>query len=358
MIQLLNRFNQFIATNYLGRITYHLAIFLCVCLSFISFIKSNYNTLEHANFDRMVEFNAHPPYVFRNFVPQVSKALASQTSPNFIEVFSSKYNEIIHSKLSANIGLNGLSSNYPLTHTIALFLLFLMLYACTYYSRQLFNQTSTLLLAPKKYSVFIPFLFILGLPTLMSHDYSNYIYDISTLFFTLLSFNLILQNYVYRFVLIFIFAAFNKETSVMLIPLALMNFSLKPSKKISLFIILALFYTLARLLLLHHYQGPENLPAWEFNLLRYGLKVLTTIYSLPELLSFILVFTGILLFWDRKHLYLRQGFLLFFVPFAVLQLFFGIPNEIRVYYEIYPLVLCLLAQTFFFLIEKAEGASC
>lgn len=143
--------------------------------------------------------------------------------------------------------------------------------------------------------------------------------------------------------MIFILASLNKETSILLLLTFIIYFRkehrLERSRYITLALAQAAIYIAIRIMLsLLYNHNPDNflhfhlvnsilfLPHW----LTFGVQVIVAIMMLLLLHN-----------WSRKPALLKNA-LWMFVPLFVLTLPFSGLDEIRVFYEVYPVVMLLI----------------
>jgi hypothetical protein len=188
---------------------------------------------------------------------------------------------------------------------------------------------------------------LLGLPIMFK--YTSFIYDFSTLFLFTLGLALMARKKWTSFLAVYTLACFNKETTILLTMLYVIYFYCilairleKPafikclSAQISIYII-------ARAILnFFFYDNPGTFLLGTVGVLaKHNLSM--SPYSI-EALAYLFIALMVLYKWEEKPLFLKCG-LWILPPLVVLCLFFGFLDELRDYYEAYPIVLLLMAHT-------------
>ena len=110
---------------------------------------------------------------------------------------------------------------------------------------------------------------------------------------------------------------------------------------IRLLLVQAIFYSTVSLVLFyffHNNPGKFVYPTF----VKHNL--LMSPYGIGTVVGFLFVILAILYKWNEKPLFLRCG-LLMLLPLFLLCLRYGFLDEFRDYYEVYPVVLLLMAPT-------------
>ncbi|OGC90777.1 MAG: hypothetical protein A2142_00365 [candidate division Zixibacteria bacterium RBG_16_48_11] len=190
-----------------------------------------------------------------------------------------------------------------------------------------------------------PIFAVLALP--LFFKYYTYLYDFPNLFLFTLGFLLIVTQRTFPFYLIFILAAFNKETSLILIALYLVrNYERLPRKTlIAQLLSLGLIWAVIMAILKIAYS--DNPGSWlEFHLLNHNLRLISDPWTLAYLFAFS---TGWWLLvshhWVSKSIFLRHGLLITLLPLVILAALFGNLDELRMYYEALPFLFLLSMHT-------------
>ena len=150
------------------------------------------------------------------------------------------------------------------------------------------------------------------------------------------------------FLVLYTLACFNKETTILLTFLFVIYFGfysvprLNKSFLIKLLSAQAGIYLIVRLVLLYFFHDNPGASILNNMLMRHNL--LLKPYTMMGVYSFLIVVLMVLYKWDEKPIFLKCG-LLMLIPLLSLCLFFGYIDELRDYYEVYPVVILLMAPT-------------
>jgi hypothetical protein len=172
--------------------------------------------------------------------------------------------------------------------------------------------------------------------------YYSYLYDLPNVFLFTLGLALMVRARWRPFLLVYLLACLNKETTILLTMVFVIHFFRPARLRRPLFGALllgqlAMFAAVRVLLFAAFRDNPGSLV--EFQVPHHNLDLLkaypvATVFGWGGLL--------LLLFykWSEKPLFLRHS-LWIVVPLVVLTFFFGYMDELRDYYEAYPIVLLL-----------------
>jgi hypothetical protein len=182
-----------------------------------------------------------------------------------------------------------------------------------------------------------------ALPLLSPMFFAGYIYDFPMLFLFTLDLAMLLRRLWLAYLGVFLLASLNKETSILLT----LVFSFHYWRNLER----GIFYRLLAAQLILFIVVKMGL-AWIFranpgSMFEYHLPdQIRAIQSMPGLalfLGLILCGLGVLIArrWLEQPLFLRHA-LLITIPLGILYLFFSMPFEPRVFYELYPVVLLMV----------------
>ena len=199
--------------------------------------------------------------------------------------------------------------------------------------------------APAKLLDFTSLFALLGLPVMF--NYYSYIYDFPNLLFFTLCPVLMLRNKWKSFLLVYTLACLNKETTI-LITFLFVIYSLRSSvpplhKTLTIRILLIQIgiYIIVRLILFYFFH--ENIGVFvTIRFLKHNIFLIP--YTLGNAIGYLVIVVSILYKWQEKPFFLKCG-LLMGVPLVLLCLLFGWLDELRDYYEVYPVVILLMAHT-------------
>lgn len=186
-------------------------------------------------------------------------------------------------------------------------------------------------------------IYILLVPTWFR--YYNYVYDPATLALSTWLAYVVLTNDLLAFVILFILASINKETSVIYLPVLATAAVLYKRKlwpvAVTCVILLGVWEFLRQAIQQHYAANPgfdlEN--HWlEHQAVVLSKYPMSLVYAICAFLFFgYLIGYG----WRAKPLMIRAGFLWTFVPLFVSSIFFGFIDETRALYDCYPFALML-----------------
>lgn len=336
------------ATNNIDRpqhaILYWLIASLASLVVFLLFLTNpGMHTNPKAFLSMLVYQRAYKPPVYRTLLPTTVGLLSrivpeAKRSELALEVLE-------HHRFTRLMLALHLEPAYPVESLIALVLIYASLWGFMIVLLRLFDVYYT---APTSFRMLVPTLGILGLPPLFA--YTNYPYDFCTLFFPTLAILLIAQRRWRVFLLVFVLACLNKETSILitLIFAFYWYFSrfLPKEKFVKLFLgQIAIFVVLKLTLSLRFWNNPGTLV--EFHLEDHNLRVVRQWmehgYHLTGLVVFLLLMGALFHSWKTKPLLLRCG-LIILPPMFALSIFFGYLDEWRVYFDAYSVVFLLVLE--------------
>ncbi|MBU4330903.1 MAG: hypothetical protein ABIK95_07285 [Acidobacteriota bacterium] len=176
--------------------------------------------------------------------------------------------------------------------------------------------------------------------------YTSFLYDFPILFLFTLGLGLLARKRWGAYILVFTLGCLNKETTVLLVLVYIIFFypSAAAGQKIffNLLVMQMLIFGVIKIGLFFLYlDNPGGLII--FHLIDHNLGLIK-----PYPPSFYLIWAALFLLlfykWKEKPLFLKQA-LWIAVPLIVSCLFFGYLDELRDYYELYPIVLLLMVHS-------------
>ncbi len=314
-------------------------LFSAIALFFFVYF-SNVNDNPRAKLPAMVYGTAHRPFVYRVLVPGIIRT-ATMLIPEQARDW------LNHEAETAPLAREALSAfhtetAYAVESFLALVLLYLPLVAFVYAFRYLLTGV---LSAPARTVDLLPPLAVLAL---IPCFFYGYIYDFATLFLSTLGLALLARARWRAFLVVFLLACLNKETAILLTLVYVVHYWRDGRLPRPLYWGLAAaqvaLYGAIRLLLAWAFAGnPGTLV--EFNLVKHLLAYVRV--PLVAVLS-ALVLAGILFLmfhrWREKPRFLLHSTVIL-VPLFALYLLFGWAYEFRTFYEVYPAIVLLCAQT-------------
>ncbi len=204
----------------------------------------------------------------------------------------------------------------------------------------LFSRLSNNLLSPesaKIATIFAPFELV---PFLLVQ---RHIYDLATLFLFCLSFVFLYENNFGAYLISFTLACLSKETALLFIPFFAIHFRKLPKLYyFTLLTVQGVIYAAIRLAVMWQFRNnPGSIIELHFRdqISAYPAHPIQTIIFALFIFSLIAL---VVYRWKEKPAFLREATLSMAVPILVLYIFFGMPYELRVFLEVYP-ILYLLA---------------
>jgi hypothetical protein len=318
----------------LQRLIYWLFILIASGLILYFFIQvSGVNRYYKARLGDMVYGTAYRPYVYRTLLPTVV-SLFSPLIPSGVVELSKQIPGMgqMLSRLDA--------AAYPIEAFLVLLGLYLSLLGFILSLRYLMRALDY----PEKV---IDWVSAAALPLVIPMFLAGYIYDFPMLFLLTLGLAMLLRRLWLAYLVVFLLAGLNKETSILLTLVFAFHYWRNLERGI--------FYRLLAAQLILFIAVKMGL-AWIFranpgSMFEYHLPdQIRAIQSMPGLalfLGLILCGLGVLIArrWLEQPLFLRHA-LLITIPLGILYLFFSMPFELRVFYELYPVVLLMVVNGF------------
>jgi hypothetical protein len=293
----------------------------------------------------MVYGTAHRPFVYRALVPLTIRVLATYTPETIRSKIEHQWQETDRFR---NLTMaNGFAQGNEVEYVYMLIILYFSLIGIALVMRRmlfLFYPRSTL------FADFAPVILLLILPIFISY----FLYDFPNLFlFSLCMLLLFEKKWVYLY-LLFPAACLCKETAL-LIPLTLAITQGKQAFRIAMFsrfTVLCLIW-FGVMILTHNIYADNPGSTLEFHLLNYNLPALVSPKSwfqfdpffLPRGFNIVLLalLIGLAAYgWKHKPLLLKKAVWIA-VPIFCLSLFYGVIDEMRVYYEVLAVAFPLMA---------------
>ena len=300
----------------------------------------NLNAYERAKFIPMIYGTAHRPFVQRVFIPWTVRAI--------LRVMPRRWLDFLHGEV-----YNRLPVLWKITYylpwerdripeyLVALILMYAALVGFMLVARSLYRRLYD---GPAWLGDLVPLAMLWALPIFFIHG-THYIYDFPLLLLFTLGFLLLAEERWGWFYPIFFLGLLNKETTALLSLFFLLRFWPRlPRREFWLHgllqgvLILGVRVYLA--LLFRHNPGSF----FEWNLPMNLLNALLRPYPLTTVLSVAALVLLVGHDWRAKPLALRQGLSLF-LPLALSYILVGTYQEIRVFYEVYPIVFMLALPT-------------
>ncbi|MCD6163290.1 MAG: hypothetical protein J7K40_12895 [candidate division Zixibacteria bacterium] len=340
-----------------------LALYLFTTIFILSLIKSPGLVNERAGMINMTDFKAYKPFQYRILLPCLIRTIEFMTPEPIKNKIDSKVSILIHNKFkhseneSFDSKTNMLSQNgyriivYLILNALAL-LMFLFILRQLALALGMFSERTCDLL-PLGMAVAIPIYF----------NYGNFMYDFAHLCLFTLALLLLYKKQWQCYLIAFLFALLNKETSVMLIIVFAVNYysELPRSKFVKLLSLQALIFIAVKFSLYIVFKNnPGGLVEWHlirnlehlsklssyFNFEHINTNKILPLYPnipLPRglnLLMFIFIALGLFYKWREKPVFLKKS-LIYAALLLIMCIFMGHIDELRSYYAALPVVYLL-----------------
>jgi hypothetical protein len=304
----------------------------------VVFIKSpGINGYERAIFPEMIYGEAWKPFVYRTLLPttvRVTNQLIPEQIQNSLtqKIEASEFAMLVLQKLKWE-------SEFITEYIVALILMWLFLIGFTLSFRKLLSEVYS---SPAWFTNFISLIALFALPVMF--QYYSYIYDFPTLFFFTLGLYFLFRQKWEYFLILFFISCFNKETTILLTLVFAIHFYKNEEVSGKLFyqlIIVQLFIFISVKVLLYFLFINNPGSFVEFHLIDRNYLI----FNGFTLTGFMVWFTiGLMTFskWQKKPEFLKDA-LWIGVPLIILTFFLGFLDELRDYYELYPIVILLIS---------------
>jgi hypothetical protein len=312
------------------RLAYWLFILIVSFLILYFFIQvSGVNQYYKARLGDMVYGTAYRPYVYRALLPSLVRLISPFIPCGLVEFF----------RQIPGMGqmLNRLDvATYPAEAFLVLLGLYLSLLGFVLSLRDLMRALGYT-------EKVIDWVSVAALPLMIPMFLAGYIYDFPMLFLFTLSLAMLMRRLWFAYLGVFLLASLNKETSILLTLLFAFHYWRSLEREI--------FYRLLAAQLVLFIAVKLGL-TWIFRANPGGMFE----YHLPDQLRAVQSNPGVALFlglilcglgvliarrWPEQPLFLRHA-LLIAIPLGILYLFFSMPFELRVFYELYPVALLMV----------------
>ena len=337
------RNKKLIAPQASFRLVYYGTCFMISVLVFFTFLQVGINKFQPAAFGKMVYGTAWKPYVYRALVPfiiRTATALVPEETRQAINesIWGKKAFQLLNDKKLRWEKM--FLTEFLIGSTVMYLGLVGFFFAFRYFFKTVYE-------APDKLLDLTSLAALLGLPVMFK--YTSFIYDFGTLFLFTLGLALMARQKWISFLVVYALACFNKETTILLTMLFVIYFNFMPPARLdkpSFLKVLSaqiVIYLIVRAILNYFfYDNPGS-----FLLDVTGILAKHNLSMAPySIEAFVYLFIALMVLykWEEKPLFLKWG-LWVLPPLVVLCLFFGFLDELRDYYEAYPIVLLLMAHT-------------
>jgi len=321
-----------------NKVIYRSIIAIISLYVLVAFVKlPNINGYERAMFSEMVYGTAWKPFVYRTLLPTTVR-LISEVIPKSIH---DRVSEKVETSKSLMLVLEKFKweSEYITEYIIAMIAMYFSLLGFVYVFRKLYDEIYA---SPLWFKNLISIIMLLALPTMF--QYYSYLYDFPTLLLFTLGLLLLSQRKWNYFLVLFFIACFNKETIILLTMIFAINFykddKVKRKLYYQLIAVQLIIFGMVKILL---YTLFINNPGGfvEFHLIDRNYLLFNG-YSLTTFVVLVIIILSIFSNWNKKPKFLKDA-LWISVPLFGLTLFLGFFDELRDYYEVFPVVVLLIS---------------
>jgi hypothetical protein len=305
----------------------------------IFLIKPGINHYPPSLFDKTIDGTAHKPYVLRALVPVTIRVVAMVVP------------ESIHSSLTEAAKasplrevLTTLDKIPPELCTEFLIAFLFMLGALLAFLLVLRDLFETLFESPREFAWKVPLMALLLLPPFFR--YTSFVYDFPAVFFFTFGLSLMFRRQWTAYLVVFLLSCLNKETTILLTMVFWLNFrgGEIPDRQFRGLLLSQIgAFILTKAALGYVYRGNEG-GTLEFHLIDHNIDLLQP-YDPSVGIAYLVLFLLLTYRWSEKPLFLRRA-LWIAAPLFGLTVFLGYFDELRDYYELFPIMLLLVAHSF------------
>lgn len=334
----IDKFLGFIKSELSYRFFYFLLYLFLSVLVFSMYIKdpgiNGYHTVMYGD---MIYGKAHKPFVSRILLPGATRVVSSLIPE------STKHSVI--NVVDENILLRDLflklnwEKELAVEYGVGLFFMFSSMIGFSFAISYLFKS---IFLAPDRFIDAVRIFALIGLPPFFK--YYSHIYDFSSLFLFTVGLAFLYRKKWKAMMFLFAIACFNKETIILLTFLFVIHYYDCKRIETQLFVKLLFLqigiFILSRVILSFLFMDNAG-GVIEYHLIGHNTGLIHS-YSFETLAAVLFLFLLVAYRWNEKPRFLKNG-LWIILPLFSLTLFFGLLDELRDYYEAYPIVLILIS---------------
>ena len=322
----------------LPKLTYYFVTALltgCVLIMFVIF--PGINDDKPSMFGDMIYGKASKPFVYRVLLPVTVRVLSAPVPQTLRNTISNEIED--------NISLNKLfkklnwEKELAVEYFFAMLIIFFSLWGFSFAIRYLFTlfyNTSSWVADS------VSVLALLGLPTMF--QYTSFIYDFPLLLLYTLGLIFLYKQDWSKFLIIFLVGCINKETTILLTLIFYIFYKSGLEKELFNKLLIAQFaiFILVKSVLYFVFNNNQG-TFIEFHLIDHNLRLLTG-YDLTLAAAVLGLVLLVFYKWNEKPNFLKTS-LWMLVPLLILTLFLGYLDELRDYYEVYPVVIIFIAHS-------------
>lgn len=204
-----------------------------------------------------------------------------------------------------------------------------------------------------KYVKIITLLAPIGLIPLLI--YQRHIYDFPTLFLTTLALYLLYKQEFNAYIVVFLLASLTKETSLLLIIFFVFHFrKIDKTKLVKLALIQIIVYVIVRLAIMFRFRNNSG-TSIEFHFAEHITSYAQNPWLTVVLFSSIIILVIVAIrLKGSDSIFIKDALLTIGLPLLILYFISGVPFEIRIFFEIYPIVFLALVVTLVRYLEQIK----
>ena len=322
--------------RFYARLSFFIYILILLLLSLIvlgAFIRTGINGYGRAMFNDQVSGTAYKPFVYRALVPFLIRTISS-TIPQSTKIELDRWVRKNCNKQTVQQVLSGINfTDFAIAGCILYLSIIGFAWVFMYFIQTFYTTNS-------QYLYLLSLIGVAGLPAFFK--YYSYLYDFTHLFLFTLGLTLLARAKWIPYLFVLTITTVSKETSLLLIFVYFLVYRtlLARPSFILLSIAQVFLYVIIRVLLLFTFKyNPGSVV--EFHL---GYNLHLEPYPISQFVALVIIGIAITYDWANKPIFLRYS-LLILVPLLLMSLIFGFLDEYRGYYEVYPIILLLIAHT-------------
>ena len=322
-----------------------ITVVLATWVTGIFVTQSKVNTNPLAKLERLMDGTAYRPWVFRQLVPK-TVALVDHVTPSYYSAVIS-YALLHHPVPFKWLKTMEVAPAMAYDVAVAVVISFLCLLGYAF----LLHRTAALLFPEDP---IIPIVaVVLAFVALPPHLFVGYFYDFPVLLFAAAMIYFLGRRQYLWYLVAFGLACLNKETAVLFVLVFVLEARHDERKRFWRY--LALNVALGGLILTLQRVIYRNNPGSALeSSLGYQMQNMTSLYSWERLGTVFVIFLLVAVRSSEKPLLLKRALWLL-VPFFVLFMWGGRPNEFRVFYEVHPPLVLMSAHTITAVCFRSRG---
>lgn len=305
---------------------------IIVTIVFLAFLPSLQN-IPRARLPDMVYGTAHRPFVYRALVPGMVRVITPVLPEDAFQDSSF---------VRSAFALFDWEMPYAREYMVSFALIYLGFFAFAWAVRALITSLyGTQVIYGYMVSIAAVFLLI----AFWSGGYTNYIYDIATLALTTYALALLVRQRWTVYLFVFLLACINKETTILLAFIFALHYFRRMERRRFAVLFgtqIVIFAAVKGALTLAFSSTPGSIAEVH---LAENLQRLALVPILPEATLMLVCLSVLILYrWREKPVFLKHA-LWMLPPLFILGMVSGMIDEYRIFYEVYPVVLLLVAHS-------------